>query len=217
MPQFANAQDLVAIEEIRDNIVVHKNGSLHQVLIVGGVNFALKSEAEQSVITAAYQNFLNSLSFSLQIMVHSRKINIEKYLAELEERKRSEPSPLLQDQIGEYREFIHKFVSENEIMAKTFFVVVSFVPIELPSRETLSRLIPFFGNKPDTEAQKRERDADFNEHAAQLRQRVTQVADGLSGIGLEAIPLTTRELIELFYNFYNPETTEKEAAVGPAQ
>lgn len=217
MPQFANAQDLVAIEEIRDGTVLGKNGSLHQILIVGGINFALKSEAEQSVMTAAYQNFLNSLSFPIQIIVHSRKINIQKYLTELEERKKGEPSPLLQDQIGEYKEFISKFVSENEIMAKTFFVVVPFVPIELPSRESVSRFIPFLGKKTDKEALRKEQDTDFNAHAAQLRQRVTQVVDGLSAIGLEGIPLTTRELIELFYNFYNPEATEKEAVMNPAQ
>ncbi len=211
MPQFANAQDLVQIEEIRDDTVVGKDGSLHQVLIVGGVNFALKSEAEQSVITAAYQNFLNSLNFPLQIIVHSRKINIQKYLDGLEERKREEPSPLLQNQIGEYKEFIGKFVSENEIMAKTFFVIVPFVPVGLPSKETLSRFIPFLGKKPSSDTLKQEREANFGEHLAQLRQRVTQVVDTLASVGLEAIPLTSRELIELFYNFYNPETTEKEA------
>ena len=192
MPTFANSQDLVAIEEIRDDTVLGKNGGLHHVLIVGGVNLALKSEMEQTVITSAYQKFLNSLNFSIQIIVHSRKINIQKYLDELEERKKEESSPLLQNQIGEYKEFISKFVSENEIMAKTFFVVVPFFPLAIPSKESVSRFIPFLGKKPDAETLRREREANFGEHLTQLRQRTTQVVDALASVGLEAIPLTTQ-------------------------
>ena len=209
MSDFANAQDLVAIDSIRDDTVISKDGSLHQVLIVGGVNFALKSEAEQQVITGAYQSFLNGLNFPAQIIVHSRKINVEKYLASLEERKQSEESALLQNQIAEYTEFIRKFVSDNAIMAKTFFVVVPFVPVGLPSTQTIARFIPFFGKKPTEQAMKGERESNFTENLAQLRQRVDQVINGLAASGLEANPLKTQALIELFYNFYNPETTEK--------
>src|SRR4051812_28542163 len=103
-PTFANAQDLVALKEIRDNTLVLKSGELRQILMVGGINFSLKSESEQNVITEGYQNFLNGLNFPIQIIIHSRKINVEKYLESLTERRGQEPSALLQDQIAEYQE-----------------------------------------------------------------------------------------------------------------
>jgi len=117
---FASAQDLVSVDEIREDVVLLKDGSLRQVVMVGGVNFSLKSEGEQNLIIGGYQNFLNSLNFPIQIIIHSRKINIENYLKQLEERKQVESSGLLQDQIEEYREFVRQFVSEHAIMVKTF-------------------------------------------------------------------------------------------------
>ncbi|MEK7608373.1 MAG: hypothetical protein AAB495_02245, partial [Patescibacteria group bacterium] len=115
---FANSQTLVEIADIRNNTVILKDGTLRKVLIVGGVNFSLKSQQEQDLITGAYQNFLNSLDFPFQTIIHSRKINIQKYLDDLEKRRVEEPSPLLQNQIAEYREFVHQFIQENAIMEK---------------------------------------------------------------------------------------------------
>src|SRR3989344_2884939 len=99
-------QDFVEIKEIQDGVVVLKGGGLRQILMVDGVNFELKSEEEQSLIIYAYQNFLNSLDFSLQCVVHSRKLGIEQYLLKLEDREREEPNELLKNQIAEDREFI---------------------------------------------------------------------------------------------------------------
>ena len=208
---FANTQDLVNVENIHDSAVVLKDGSLRQVLIVSGINFSLKSEEEQNIITQAYQSFLNGINFPLQIVVHSRKINIEKYLKSLDERRGEEPSPLLQDQTAEYEEFIRGFVAENAIMAKTFFVVVPFAVLALPSKTSILAAIPFLRKKnADEKKIAEEKRAGFAENAAQLGQRVSQVIQGLAAIGLEAILLNDEQLIELFYNFYNPETTEKE-------
>ncbi len=211
MPNFANAQELVAIETIRDDTVIMKNGSLRQILMIGGINFSLKSEGDQNIVTQAYQNFLNSLNFPLQIVVHSRKINIDKYLSKLDERRQEEASALLQDQISEYEDFIRKFVAENAIMAKTFLVTVPFAPVTLPGKKTVLGSLPFF--KKSAEAIKetaKEDEADFQENLAQLKQRVNQVMDGITAIGLEVLTLNNEQLIELFYNFYNPETIEKE-------
>ena len=127
MPKdFANSQDLVFLDEVRDSTIVLKDGTMRQVVMVSGINFSLKSEGEQSAITAGYQNFLNSLDFPIQIIIHSRKINIEKYLSDMDARMREEQSPLLQNQISEYREFVRKFVEENAIMGKSFLVVVPY-------------------------------------------------------------------------------------------
>src|SRR3990167_1661705 len=135
----ANAQDLVVLEEITKSTIVLKGGRLLQIVMVGGVNFSLKSEEEQNIMTYAYQNFLNSLDFPAEIIVHSRKINVDKYLASLEERQSKEQSALLQSQIGEYREFIRSFVKDNPIMAKSFFVVVPFSPSAIPQADTFTK------------------------------------------------------------------------------
>src|SRR4051812_36070859 len=109
--EFGNSLDLVDIKEIRGNVVVLKDGSLRQVVMVGGVNFALKSETEQNIITQAYQTFLNTVEFPLQILIHSRKVNVDKYIEKLLQRKNQEESPILQNQIDEYADFVRGFVA----------------------------------------------------------------------------------------------------------
>ncbi|MBU6500458.1 MAG: hypothetical protein KGJ89_01340 [Patescibacteria group bacterium] len=213
MPKnFANTQDLVSIKDIVQDTVVMKNGSLRQVIMVSGINFALKSEMEQNIVTQAYQNFLNGLDFPMQVIIHSRKVNIEKYLSGLAKYEAKEKSPLLQNQTEEYIEFVRGFVQKNAIMEKAFLVVVPFSPLMLPNQESISKILPFFGKKNDAaeEKAKAETMMRFNENLAQLKQRVNQVLEGLLSIGLEAVVLNNEQLIELFYNFYNPETVEKE-------
>lgn len=215
-----NVLDLVSVQEIKEGTVVMKSGSFRQVLMVGGTNFSLKSESEQNIITEAYQNFLNSINFPIQIIIHSRKINIERYLSRLDERRSAEPSPLLQDQILEYQEFIRGFIKDNAIMVKTFFAVVPYTPVTLTKTgSSLMDSLPFFGKKPTgkndgqkkTEEDKvKEKAEQFEEALVQLRQRVSQVSQGLFSIGLETVVLNDEQLVELFYNFYNPETVEKE-------
>ena len=211
---FANSQDLVEIEQIKDSTLVLKDGSLRQILMVSGMNFALKSEDEQNAISGAYANFLNSVDFGIQIIVHSRKINIEKYLADLDQKKAAEQSPLLQNQIGEYREFIRQFVEENAIMSKSFLVVVPWQSASLSGAASSLGGILSFGKKKVSEEQQKAKEAtkneDFQKNLQQIGQRVAQVTDGLSAVGLDVVLLNDEQLTELFYNFYNPETTEKE-------
>ncbi len=216
MPQknFANAQDLVDIKEIHDGTVILKDGSLRQVLMVGGTNFSLKSDEERDLITQAYQNFLNGVDFPLQIVIHSRKINIEKYLDSLKAYEDKGGSFLLRNQTEEYREFVRGFVAKNPIMEKTFLVVVPFFPLAIPSvgsTSTLGKYLPFFKKSKEAEEKaKKEVEARFNENLAQLKQRVSQVVEGIFSMGLEAAILNDEQLVELFYNFYNPESVERE-------
>ncbi len=216
MPKnFANTQDLVEIKEVRGSTVILKNGSLRQIVMVGGINFALKSETEQDIVTNTYRNFLNGLDFPLQIIIHSRKVNIEKYLQGLAQYEAKETSPLLINQAEEYAEFIRGFVQKNAVMEKTFLVVVPFFPlnISLPNQSSVGKLLPFIGGKKDGVAEekaKEEATRNFTENEAQLKQRVSQVVEGLTAIGLDAAVLDYEQLIELFYNFYNPEAIEKE-------
>jgi type IV secretory pathway VirB4 component len=221
-----NSLDLVDIKEIRGNVVVVKDGSLRQVVMVGGVNFALKSDEEQTLIVQAYQNFLNSIDFSLQIIVHSRKVNIDGYIEGLLHRKEDESSPLLQSQIDEYINFIREFVEKNSIMEKTFLVVVPFFPANAAALGTAKAASGIFssligGKKPalaeKTAAPKTDEETDraLKENTEQLTQRVGQIVSGIAGIGLDASVLENQELVELFYNFYNPQTVERGTAVAP--
>lgn len=214
---FGNSQNLVEIENIRDNTLILKDGSLRQVLMVGGINFSLKSEEEQNMLTTSYQNFLNSVDFPLQIIIHSRKINIQKYLDDLSLRVKGEPSPLLQNQITEYREFIRQFVAENAIMEKSFLVVVPWYENALPVPSGGGFSLPFL-KKKDKEAEARkaaEVEEDFRKNLAQMSQRTSQIIEGLTTMGLETVVLNNDQLTELFYNFYNPGSIERENLAMP--
>lgn len=200
-------QKFVDVESVREGTVVLKNGSLRKIIMVSGVNFDLKSEEEQGLITYAYQNFLNSLDFSVQIFIHSRRLNIEAYIKKLETREKEEQNELLKSQIVGYREFIASFVSQNPIMAKTFFIIVPFDAPQIPG--AASGLFGMFGKKKGDAAAAADKEKDFQHHLSQLAQRADRVLSGLTAIGLQAMPLESEAIIELFYNLYNPESVEK--------
>jgi len=206
MPKEAQpTQKFVEIEDIRHGLVILKNGSLRRVLMVSGINFELKSEEEQNIIAYSYQNFLNTLDFSVQIVIHSRKLNIENYLNKLAERQTTETNELLKNQISEYIEFIRSFVELNAVMAKTFFVVVPYDPIVIPSGG--KKILEFFkfGSKTKISAL----EESLEQKITQLNQRTEQVINSLTQVGLRVVALEDKELIELFYNLYNPETVER--------
>lgn len=216
MPEDArNTQNLVAVDEIRDNTAMLANGAMCQIILVGGINFALKSEAEQNAIALSYQDFLNSLDFSVQIIIHSRKLNIDKYLETLDARRQKESSPLLQYQISEYQEFIKSFVKNNAIMRKIFLVVVPYFPVSLVPAGA-SGMMPWSKHTPEEQkADAAQKEADFQKNLAALKQRTAEVEEGLKVVGLETHILNDEELVELYYNFYNPESVEKEKVQIP--
>jgi type IV secretory pathway VirB4 component len=200
-----STQQFVDIEQIKDGVVHLKNGGLRAVVMVSGINFELKSEEEQNIIISSYQNFLNSLDFSIQIAVHSRKINIDGYLKKMEGRREQETNELMKNQIDEYIQYIRSFVKENEIMAKTFFVVV---PYEGGGASDIKKgVMGFFGGKSKND--KKSKDESFEQQLIQLRQRVDQATSGLEQMGLRAVVLNDEELTELYYNLYNPGSATK--------
>lgn len=199
----ASTQQFVAIKKIKDGIVYLKKGGLRRVIIVSGINFDLKSEMEQNLILSSFQNFINTLDFSVQFFIHSRKVNIDTYLGKMAERKEKEESELLKIQIEEYVNFIKTFVDQNNIISKTFFVVV---PYDVSTTVDQAKGIFSFFNK--NSGGEKENTIE-QEHLQQLTQRVDEVLDGLSQIGLRGVPLEDEELTELFYNLYNPELMEK--------
>jgi len=208
--QSKSTQQFVDIEEIKDGVVILKNGSLRRVLMVSGINFELKSEEEQNAIIYGYQDFLNSLDFSIQVVIHSRRLNIDAYLEKLKERMEIETNELLRNQIDEYIQFVSSFVAENEIMTKTFFVIIPYDIIQIPKGgqkvlQLVKSGMPSAGHSIDQS---------LEEKIRQLDQRTDQVLQGLTQLGLRAVILNDEELIELFYNLYNPAAKKKELEIA---
>lgn len=210
--QARASYDVVPIEEIRDGVVILSNGSLRAVLMASSLNFALKSSEEQDAIILQYQNFLNSLDFSLQICVESRKLNIEPYLDTLRDRVKVETNELLRIQISEYITFVKEFVETANIVAKTFYIVVPFTPVSINLQKTGITGIfdSLFGKRKEGEALIKP--AEFEEYKTQLWQRVDTVIQGLVRTGVRAVPLNTEELIELYFTLFNPEEAGKSKA-----
>lgn len=202
-------QGFIPIQEIRDGIVILKNGGMRSIVLVTSLNFALKSTDEQSSILMQFQNFLNSLDFSIQIFVQSKKLDIRPYIALLEDRYKEQTTELMKIQVREYIEFIRSFVESTSIMSKSFFVVVPYDPaIMTVSKNPIMNMMPG-GNKKGSVGAKASADQSFAEYRSQLEQRVAVVEQGLVRCGIRAAELGTEEVVELFYKLFNPGETEK--------
>ena len=204
MPFFSSrpTQDFVPIREIRDGVIVLKDGGMRAVLISTSLNFGLKSQDEQHSIIFQFQNFLNSLDFSLQIFIESRRLDIQPYLAILEERHKAQLSELMKIQTREYIEFIKTFSENTNIMKKSFFIIV---PFNVSSVSSSANPIKSIFGKKESAADKL---ASFEEKKVQLMQRVSVIEQGASRMGLRTNLLQTEEVIELFYKIFNPDQTE---------
>jgi len=188
----ATTQQFLEIDQIREGVIVLRNKAMRGVIMVSSLNFALKSEEEQNAIIYQFQSFLNSLDFSLEIVVQSRRLNITGYLEKLKELEQAQENELLKIQTAEYQRFIGDLIAGGAIMSKNFFVVVPFTLVEIP------------GMKPTLTLDEEK----FQRCKSQLWQRMEFVALGLRRCGLQCIPLNTSELIELFWSLYHPEEAE---------
>lgn len=197
-----STQDFVPINEVRDGVVVLKDGSLRAILLASSLNFALKSEDEQTAFIIQFQNFLNSLDFSCQIFVQSRMLDIRPYIATLEVAYKNQMDDLMRIQIREYIEFIKSFTEAANIMTKNFFVVVPYSPaaLSLTPGGSIAGKLPFGGQKKSAEDANRT----FEEQVSQLEQRIAIVQQGLVRCGVRTVQLGTEEAIELLYKLFNP-------------
>ncbi|MFZ2555413.1 MAG: hypothetical protein WAZ27_00980 [Minisyncoccia bacterium] len=199
-----STQEFVPVSEVRDGIVVLKDGSLRAILLASSINFALKSEDEQTAFIVQFQNFLNSLDFSCQIFIQSRMLDIRPYIATLEVAYKNQLDDLMRIQIREYIEFIKSFTEAANIMTKNFFVVVPYAPAALTALSgagSIKNALPF-GNKTAPSAADSNRT--FEEKVSQLEQRIGIVQQGLVRCGVRTVQLGTEEAIELFYKLFNP-------------
>jgi hypothetical protein len=205
--QSSPTQDFVPIKEIRDGVVMTSDTEMRAVLICSSLNLSLKSADEQQAIIGGFQTFLNSLEFSCQIFVQSRRLDIRPYIALLEDRAKNIPEDLLKVQIREYIEFIKDFTDKRNIMTKNFFVVVPY-GIPLIGAGGMTDKLPF-GKKSETAASKQARIEQFEEARSQLEQRISVVSQGLTRVGVRVARLGTEEIVELFYKLFNPGETDK--------
>jgi len=205
-PKAKPSQDFVIIDDIRDGVVVLKDGSLRSVVMTTSVNFSLKSAEEQEATVFQFQNFLNSLDFSLQISILSRKLYIEDYLNGLREKERAQKNDLLRMQTAEYIQFIQEFVDMQNIMSKYFYVVVPFFVTSRAKESFFGNISGLFGGSSATKKKEAEDLAskNFEVNKEQLWQRTENVMDGLRSFGIKSILLKDDELRDLYYTLYNP-------------
>jgi type IV secretory pathway VirB4 component len=199
-------QEFVPIKEVRDGVVILKDGSLRSILLASSLNFSLKSDDERNAILFQFQDFLNSLDFPVQISIQSRRLDIRPYIALLEERYKEQTNDLMKIQTREYIGFIKNFTESTNIMTKSFFVVVPYTPAIIQGG-TLSKLNPLIKKNKGEEVKQDE--TNFEENRTQLEQRVGVVEQGLVRSGVRVALLGTEEVIELFYKIFNPGETEK--------
>jgi len=202
----AATQRYIDISQIQEDVVVMKDGTLRSVILTSSLNFSLKSEQEQNATVSYYVQFLNSLKFPIQIVIQSRKLNIDNYISRLEQQEKSLSNDLLKLQIADYRNYIKELIELSEIMSKRFYVVVPYAPLADKQRGFMDRLQNLFIPASRVTLQ-RDR---FIERKKELQSRVDLVLSGLFGMGLNAQPLNTQQLIELYYESYNPELAEQQ-------
>jgi len=204
LTKSAPSQQFVPLKEVRDGIAILKDGSMRAILLTSSLNFALKSSESQEAIIYQFQNFLNSLDFTVQIFVSSRRLDIRPYIALLENRYKEQTGELLRLQTREYIEFIRKFTESANIMTKSFFVVVPY-STALLNKSSANGL---FGKK-DAQKEAAQKNEVFEEAKSQIQQRVSVVEQGLTRVGIRVAQLGTEEIIELFYKIFNPGETDK--------
>ncbi|HVV38792.1 MAG TPA: hypothetical protein VHD31_00505 [Candidatus Paceibacterota bacterium] len=200
-------QEFVPIKEVRDGVIILKDGSLRALLMASSINLALKSSDEQQAIIGQFQNFLNSLEFSVQFFIESRDLDVRPYIALLEERYALELDDLMKIQIREYIVFIKDFTERANIMAKNFFIVVPYDPALIARGggiSALGNLLPTGKNASNSLT-----DEQFEQYRTQLEQRISVVEQGLVRTSVRVVKLGTEEVIELFYKLFNPGELEK--------
>ena len=204
-----STQQYLDIAEIKENTVVMKDGTLRAVLLVSSINFALKSEDEQNAVIEAYVRFLNNLSFTLQIVIQSRELDIDNYLQYLKGKEKEQTNKLLKVQTADYVEYIKELTSLGKIMNKRFYVVVPYDPLTDKHKGFFSLVGEAM--RPATIIKLKEKT--FRQYQEMLDRRIESVSGGLESMGVAVARLDTQSLIELYYKSYNPETAKNQNLV----
>jgi len=199
-----STQSSLNIADIRNGILITRDGKISKIIDTKSVNFALKSEDDKNALIGQFQSFLNSLSFPIQILVQSRKIDISPYLAYLKQKLDKTENQLMRMQINEYLAFIDKLTQLANIMDKKFYVVVSFTNIKYEMKGFFSNL---FG---DSHKDIKMTESEFEKNCKELEQRVNTVTQSLATMEIQSTILSTQKIIELYYGIYNPQESLEE-------
>ena len=205
-------QNKVPIKEIRDGIIILKNNSLRAILKCSSLNFFLRSVEDQNALTLKYQEFINSLDFPIQVLILSRRLNLEKYLDTLEEKKKTQENELLRIQISQYTEYIRKLVEITNLVNKEFYVIVPYNPIVINDQGIVAKVENLFKIKSSQSNQSSSEkliEEKFSNWRYQLQTRVEYIAGGISSLGVQVNLLKDEETINLFYQLYNLGQEEK--------
>ena len=200
----SSTQQFLDISEIREDAVVMKDGTMRAVLLVSSINFSLKSEDEQEAIIQGYIAFLNSLDSPVQIIIQSRKLDIDNYLERLKEQEKTQQNELLRNQIGDYRQFVKELVELGEIMQKKFFVIVPYNPATSKRKGFFARM----GEVLSPLVSARLREEQFRQRKKDMMVKVDAVRASLNSMSLNSVMLDTQSLIELYYTAYNPQALQ---------
>jgi len=205
--EIQSTQAHLNFAEVRDGIIIMRDGSLRMVIMCSPTNYDLKSPQEKDAIEFAYQGFLNGLHFPIQICIQSRKIDLEGYLDNLDQVLADQTNPLLAGLMEDYIFNIRDLLNEVNIMDKKFFVVVPYFVAEAAKDNIFKQLGSVFSAPKDVVQSSKQ----FEERKRELIQRTNTVAQGLAAIGVRAAVLRTQEIIELFYSSYNVEESQHQS------
>ncbi|MEO7904256.1 MAG: hypothetical protein ABIR91_00515 [Candidatus Saccharimonadales bacterium] len=210
-PNLNTTQNSLLISEIRDRMAIMSDGSFRAVIACKSINFDLMSSREREGVEFSYQNFLNALFFPVQIFIRSQRVDIGPYIDRLATIRRAQDNMLLNVLMDDYINFIDILAQEANIMDKSFFIVVPYYPLG-DLNTLLDQGKGFFGkifSKPQTQATKIDKVA-YDKAKDEIKNRVDSVMSGLFQLGVKSVQLNTKELGELYYNMYNPDTAVRE-------
>ena len=209
-----STQATLLISELRDNVVIMKDGSFRAVVACKSINFDLMSDMEREGVEYSYQNFLNSLNFTTQILIRSQRVDIGPYLSRLTEIRRNNDNMLLGVLMDDYINFIEILSQEANIMDKSFFIVIPYYtsPDAEKSLQETKNFFKTFSKSKGPEVTKIDR-VTYDKAMTELNNRVDTVISGLFQIGIHSVRLNTKELAQLYYNFNNPDTAVREPLV----
>ena len=212
-PRKATTQNSLLLSELRDSMVIMADGTFRAVIACKSINFDLMSSREREGVEFSYQNFLNALYFPIQIFIRSQRVDIGPYLDRLEDIRRSQDNMLLNVLMDDYITFIDALAQEANIMDKSFFVVIPYFPagdvsnVVEQSKGLFGKV--FGGTKTNNTVTKIDK-VTYEKAKDEVKNRVDAVLSGLLQVGVQATQLNTKQLGELYYNVYNPDTAVRE-------
>lgn len=216
-PKAANpnsTQNSLQIAEIRDGIVIMNDGSFRSVVMLKSINFDLMSPQEQEAVENSYQGFLNSLYFPIQIFIRSQRIDLRPYIDKLDRIRMEHDNMLLALLMEDYISYIDQLSAQANIMDKKFYIVIPYFPHEEAKNIALDQSKSFFKGLSKMFNNKEEHvtinERDLETAKTELRNRVQSLLNGLLQCSVQGLPLDTQELIELYYDTYNPDTATRQ-------